>query len=131
MNYKTLIIMIAIIYSVYAALAMYALDLSVKKKRPTFIHLVPAITNSLHILAIALSPLFLKDWDSYPVEPKHLYLTIDFIMSASAGVSMYALTLGKECRDDNYFKLAAFNNLIVILGTAMCLRKTMLLSNAL
>ena len=125
-NSPLLVRLVLALYMVYGTLGIAGLTFSILEERPAFVQLVPAVSNSIHLIALSLAGLFISDWDPYPVEPKRLYLIVDFFMAAFGGISFYLLSTD-DGSSDSYFHIAVASNVTVLVGTILCLRKSMML----
>ena len=121
-----LVRLVLVLYVAYGVLGIAGLVLSIRQEWPVFVQLVPAVTNTIHLIALSSAGLLISDWNPYPVEPKRLYLLVDFCMAAFGGMSFYLLSTDDRS-SDSYFHIAILSNLTVLLGTVLCVRKSIML----
>ena len=113
------------LYVAYGVLGIAGLVLSIRQEWPVFVQLVPAVSNTIHLIALSSAGLFISDWNPYPVDPKRLYLLVDFFMAAFGCMSFYLLSTDDRS-SDSYFHIAIVSNLTVLLGTVLCVRKSIM-----
>ena len=107
----------------YDVLGTIGLIFAIRQDMAVFVHLVPAVINTIHLIALSLTGLVIPDWDSYPVEPMQPYLIVDFFIAASSGISFYLLSTDDKS-SNMYFHMAIASNTTVLVGTFACLWKS-------
>ena len=121
-----LVQLVLALYVAYGALGIAGLVLSIRQERLVFVQLVPAVSNTIHLIALSSAGLLISDWNPYLVDPKRLYLPVDFFMAAFGGISFYLLSTD-DISSDSYFHIAVASIFIVLLGTVLCVHKSMML----
>ena len=127
-NSNLVVRLVLALYVAYGVLGVVGMVFSFRQEMPVFVQLAPAVANIVHLVALSSAGLLISDWQPYPVDPKRIYLIGDFLMAAFAGISMYLLSTDDRT-SDSYFHMAIASNATVLIGTVLCVRKSILILN--
>lgn len=119
---RTLTFAILGIYASYFVTVSVALGFSIANEISLFVWLAPAITISLHFLAIAGGFLLVNDYTPYPVAPQWLFVAADLLMGVAAILAYIATGNGSS----NAI-LAIAINATAIIGNLFCFYKSRVL----
>ena len=120
---RDLLYFVFVLYMVYGVLGTIGLVSSIMQCMPLYVHLVPAVINAIHLIALSVAGLIISDCGPYPVEPMQPYLIVDFFMAASSVISFYLLSTDDKS-SNMYFHMAVASNTTVLVGTFACLWKS-------
>ena len=74
---RDLLHFVFLLYMVHGALGTIGLVSSIMQCMPLYVHLVPAVINAIHLIALSVAGPIISDWDPCPVEPMQPYLIVD------------------------------------------------------